>query len=189
MVAYKETYDQEGFQWPTLVNSQMQAVNLEAISLAVVLHRHSGGGPLRRKHCTIVADPYRCCKSNPCTDTPTCKDGDLVPAFLGRPEQFTAYALSASPSSASTPGNTPSNAPSSGSSNGAVIGGAVGGSLGAAILIGCIVFFLCRRRKRKQQVAHHEAGAASTPKMRQRFEESVSAQYVGQSRRCIQKPF
>jgi hypothetical protein len=43
-VACKEMSDQEGFPWPNLVNFQMQAVRLEAISSAVVLHQHSGGG-------------------------------------------------------------------------------------------------------------------------------------------------
>ncbi|KAH3910946.1 hypothetical protein HBI56_002550 [Parastagonospora nodorum] len=131
--------------------------------------------------CSAAPTFWGCCKSNPCTDKPSCKEGDLVPAFLGRPEQFAAYAPSASPSPTSTPSSAPSNASSSSSNNGAVIGGAVGGSLGAAILVGFIVFFLCRRRKRKQQVAHDEAGAASTPKMRQRFEDNTSAQFVGQS--------
>lgn len=50
MVAYKEIYDQEGFQWPTLVNFRMQVVRQEATSSVVVLHQHSGGEPLPKKH-------------------------------------------------------------------------------------------------------------------------------------------
>jgi len=50
MVAYKEIYDKEGFQWPTLVNFRMQVVRQEATSSVVVLHQHSGGEPLPKKH-------------------------------------------------------------------------------------------------------------------------------------------
>lgn len=99
---------------------------------------------------------------------------------MGRPEQFNAYAPSSIPS--------PSSAPSSGSSSGAVIGGAVGGGIGAAIILGIIIFFFCRSRKRNQQLDHAEAGAiASTPMMKQGFEENSSAQYGGQSRKSIWK--
>jgi hypothetical protein len=109
---------------------------------------------------------------NPCTATPSCPTGNLVGAFLDRPEQFNFYAP------------TPTPAPNSKSSNGAVIGGAIGGGLGAAIIIGLLIFFFCRRRKRNQQSAHPEVGAsASTPMMKQGFEDGHSAQYGGQSRR------
>jgi hypothetical protein len=124
-----------------------------------------------------------CCKSNPCQNTPaaTCKTGDLVPAFMGRPDQFNAYAPSSIPSASSVP--------KSGSSSGAVIGGAVGGGIGAAIIIGILIFFFCRRRKRNQQPDHAEVGAtASTPMMKQGFEESYPAQHGGQSRESVWNP-
>jgi hypothetical protein len=133
--------------------------------------------------CTAGTTFWGCCKSNPCSNTPaaTCKEGDLVPAFLERPEQFNAYAPSSSPS--------PSSTADSGSSNGAVIGGAIGGGLGGAIIIGVLIFFFCRRRKRNQQAAHPEVGAtASTPMMKEGFEDRHSAQY-GQSRKLIRDIF
>ncbi|KAF1913918.1 hypothetical protein BDU57DRAFT_558850 [Ampelomyces quisqualis] len=126
---------------------------------------------------TCAADTtfWGCCKSDPCTNTPaaTCKEGDLVPAFMERPEQFNAYAPSSSPGASSSSDG--------GSSNSAVIGGAVGGGLGGAIIIGVLIFFFCRRRRRNPQVVHPEVGAtASTPMMKEGFESRHSAQY-GQS--------
>jgi hypothetical protein len=177
-VAYKATSDQEASLSPTSTNFQTQVVRLEVTFSAVLLHLRSGGEYPRNKHFPIFADEYRCCKSNPCANTPasTCEGGDLVPAFMGRPEQFNAYAPSSLPS--------PSSASSSGSNNGAVIGGVVGGGLGAAIIIGVIIFFFCRRKKRTQQLAHHETGAnASTAMMKEGFEKRYSVQYGGQSRK------
>jgi hypothetical protein len=96
---------------------------------------------------------------------------------MERPEQFNVYAPSSLPN--------PSDAPKSGSSKGAVIGGAVGGGL-VAIIIGVLIFFFCRRRKRSQQTVSPEAGAtASTPMMKERPEERLSAQYGGQSRKFV----
>tara|TARA_R110002003_G_scaffold645_5_gene20959 strand:- start:45464 stop:45736 length:273 start_codon:yes stop_codon:yes gene_type:complete len=84
---------------------------------------------------------------------------------MERPEQFSAY--------------TPS-IESKKSNSGAVIGGAVGGGVAAAIIIGVLIFLFCRRKKRNQH--NVEQGAtASTPMMKERPEEHLSAQY-GQSR-------
>jgi hypothetical protein len=90
---------------------------------------------------------------------------------MERPEQFSIYAPSATPDAKSS------------SSNGAVIGGAIGGGLGAALIIGILIFFFCRRRKRTRRVSHPEVGAtASTPMMKDEFQDRHSAQYV-QSRK------
>jgi hypothetical protein len=120
---------------------------------------------------------HRCCKSNPCANTPaaTCSEGDLVSAFLGLPEQFDVYAPSATPDAKSS------------SSNGAIIGGAIGGGLAVAIILGVLIFFFCRRRKRNQRAAHPEVGAtASTPMMKDGFQDRLSAQYA-QSRKLTPK--
>ncbi|KAH8726975.1 hypothetical protein GQ44DRAFT_144179 [Phaeosphaeriaceae sp. PMI808] len=112
---------------------------------------------------------WGCCKSNPCKAVPgpACKAGDLVPSFMERPEQFSAFAPSSTPN------------PSSGSNKGAVIGGVVGGVVVVAIIIGILIFCCCRRRKRNQQKSEPEGGAtASTPMMEQRPEEGFSAQYA-----------
>ncbi|KAH7078900.1 hypothetical protein BKA63DRAFT_253739 [Paraphoma chrysanthemicola] len=117
--------------------------------------------------CTAGSTFWGCCKQNACAATPaaTCPQGDLVPAFMERPEQFNAYA----PSSESKKSNS-----------GAVIGGAVGGGVAAAIIIGILIFFFCRKKKRNQH--NIEQGAtASTPMMKERPEEHLSAQYGGQS--------
>lgn len=123
------------------------------------------------QRCLITS--RRCCKSNPCNNTPaaTCRQGDLTPAFLGSPEKKAAY-LGADEQGGKK-------------SNGAVIGGAIGGGLGAAIIIGVLIFFFCRRRKRNQKVAHAESGAnASTPMMKDGFQDNnrLSTQF-GQSRK------
>jgi hypothetical protein len=121
---------------------------------------------------------WGCCKSNPCAATPpsTCAQGDLVPAFMERPEQFHAYAsTSASP--------TPSAAPESGSNTGVIVGGVVGGVVVLAI-IGAIVFFVFRKR-RNQRLAEGEMGAAAmVPMMKgeKGHGSRDSVQYGGQSR-------
>ncbi|KAF2031269.1 hypothetical protein EK21DRAFT_63518 [Setomelanomma holmii] len=119
--------------------------------------------------CTAGSTFWGCCKSNACAATPaaTCKDGDLVPAFMERPEQFNAYAPSATPEAKS-------------GSNGAIIGGAVGGGVAAAIIIGVLIFFFCRRKKRSQHNLENGA-TASTPMMKERDEAHLSVQYGGQS--------
>jgi hypothetical protein len=82
-------------------------------------------------------------------------DGDLVPAFMDRPEVFRVYAsgaASATPSASATPGDEKSN-------TGAIVGGVVGGVVGLAI-IGLIIFFVLRKR-RNQKPAEGEMGAAA----------------------------
>jgi hypothetical protein len=115
--------------------------------------------------CTAGKSFWGCCKSVPCTTEPTCPPGDLVPAFLGRPEQASFYdpdkvstsisvyiSTSASTSAyqSSTAGPVSSNNGSKGMNSSAVIGGAVGGVGVLAIVIGILVFILCRRRKQKR---------------------------------------
>ncbi|KAH7381691.1 hypothetical protein BKA66DRAFT_122148 [Pyrenochaeta sp. MPI-SDFR-AT-0127] len=124
--------------------------------------------------CSAGDSFWGCCKSNPCAATPpaTCAQGDLVPAFLERPEQFNAYA-SASPSS------TPQ--PSSKSNTGAIAGGVVGGVVGLAI-IGAIIFFVLRKQRRNPQPNNNDMGAAAmVPMMKEKPDERLSAQYGGQS--------
>jgi hypothetical protein len=180
-VVRKAVFGQEASMLQTTRNFRTQVVSLEATSTHAQLDRRSGGMSSRKMHSITAANSeHRCCKSNPCSNAPasTCKDGDLVPAFLGRPDQFNAYAPSSIPS--------PSSTPKSGSSSGAVIGGAVGGGVGAAIIIGILIFLCCRRRKHNQQPDQAEAGAtASTPMMKQGFEESFPAQHDGQSRESL----
>ncbi|KAF2471829.1 uncharacterized protein BDR25DRAFT_313706 [Lindgomyces ingoldianus] len=45
---------------------------------------------------------WGCCKSNPCNQGLQCPSGDLVPAFIDRPEQLSAYSPTGSLSSTST---------------------------------------------------------------------------------------
>ncbi|KAF2823582.1 hypothetical protein CC86DRAFT_409486 [Ophiobolus disseminans] len=120
--------------------------------------------------CGFSGTFWGCCKSDACKSTPgaTCKEGDLVPAFMERPEQLNAYAPSSVPKSDSK------------SSNGAVIGGAVGGGVVAAIIIGVLIFFFLRRRRQNQQQTGPESGANAMTPMMKGTEDRHSAQY-GQS--------
>ncbi|KAF1999701.1 hypothetical protein P154DRAFT_576620 [Amniculicola lignicola CBS 123094] len=45
---------------------------------------------------------WGCCKSNPCSQGLQCPNGDLVPAFIDRPEQLSAYSPTGGISSTST---------------------------------------------------------------------------------------
>ncbi|OAL57014.1 hypothetical protein IQ07DRAFT_582281 [Pyrenochaeta sp. DS3sAY3a] len=117
---------------------------------------------------------WGCCKSNPCAATPaaTCPQGDLVPAFLERPEQFSVYASASS---------TPTPEANSKSNTGAIAGGVVGGVAGLAI-IGALIFFLLRRQKRNKHEDHSEAAAAAQPMMNnEKPDERHSTQYGGLS--------
>jgi hypothetical protein len=114
---------------------------------------------------------WGCCKSNPCAATPpsTCVQGDLVPAFMERPEQFNAYAA------------TP--APSKKSNTGAIVGGVVGGVVVLAI-IGAMIFFVLRKRH-NQKPAEGEMGASAMVPMMNAEKGHGSrdlVQYGGQSR-------
>ncbi|KAF2129393.1 hypothetical protein P153DRAFT_431356 [Dothidotthia symphoricarpi CBS 119687] len=139
--------------------------------------------------CAAGTTFWGCCKSDPCAANSTCPRVDLVPAYLDRPEQFSAYAstiISSSATTSATASSSPSNS-DKGSSNGAVIGGAVGGGIGAALIIGALIWFLCRKRKQRRQQqyaaapvgenAHPtgiEKGGATNPNY-------AGGQYAGQS--------
>jgi len=56
---------------------------------------------------------WGCCKSNPCNQGSQCPSGDLVPAFVDRPGQLSAY----SPTGGTTPTSTSSTPSSSGQSS------------------------------------------------------------------------
>ncbi|KAF1366131.1 hypothetical protein EJ07DRAFT_161169 [Lizonia empirigonia] len=111
---------------------------------------------------------WGCCKTDPCFNEPQCPDGDLEPALMNRPEQFSFYAASqivSSTASISSATASPTFSSDGGSkSNGAVIGGAVGGALGGILIIGLIVFFLFRRR-RSQQTERGETIEVASPMM------------------------
>ncbi|KAF1830159.1 hypothetical protein BDW02DRAFT_573300 [Decorospora gaudefroyi] len=118
---------------------------------------------------------WGCCKSNPCAATPpaTCAQGDLVPAFMERPEQFNVYASASA---------SPTPAPSSGSNIGAIAGGVVGGLVVVAI-IGAIIFFVLRKRRNQKPAGGEMGAAAMVPMMNgeKRDHSDVSVQYGGQS--------
>lgn len=123
----------------------------------------------------LITIHNRCCKSDACKGdpAPSCKAGDLVPAFMERPDQVNAYAPFLSQSDKSD----------SGSSNGAVIGGAVGGGVVGIIIIGVLLFLFLRRRRRNRQPTGTETGAnAMTPMIKDRPEDRHSVQY-SQSRK------
>ncbi|KAL6712470.1 hypothetical protein ACN47E_000347 [Coniothyrium glycines] len=98
--------------------------------------------------CSAGDSFWGCCKTNACAATPpaTCTQGDLVPAFMERPEQFNAY-VSAAATSESNQSNT-----------GAIAGGVVGGVVALAIIGALIIFFLRRKKHNKKS---EELGAAS----------------------------
>lgn len=134
--------------------------------------------------CTSGITFWGCCKTNPCANNSTCAGGDLTPAFMARPEQFSAYvtaSTSSSPTASATASNSPSNSDES-SSNGAIIGGAVGGGIGGALIIGALIWFLCRRRKqRNQQYAAAPIGDTAHPAGREKGNATNSNYYDGQS--------
>lgn len=120
---------------------------------------------------------WGCCKSNPCAATPpaTCAQGDLVPAFMERPEQFNAYVTQ----------DKKENASDSGKSNtGAIVGGVIGGVVVLAI-IGIIIFIVLRKRKNKKTTEGDMGAATMMPMMNSNEKNNHSAaagHYGGQSR-------
>ncbi|KAF1841500.1 uncharacterized protein K460DRAFT_397718 [Cucurbitaria berberidis CBS 394.84] len=125
--------------------------------------------------CNAASTFWGCCKvtgdTNPCNSTPpaTCPQGNLVPAFLERPEQFQAY-TSATSSSSATPTSKKSN-------TGAIAGGVVGGVVALAI-IGLIIFFILRKKRRAQ----NESATAMLPMTSEKPDGARgSTQYGGQS--------
>ncbi|CAE7205426.1 hypothetical protein P3342_011668 [Pyrenophora teres f. teres] len=136
---------------------------------------------------SCIAGPsfWGCCKSNPCS-TGICPQGDLVPAFMDRPEQLQAY-VSASSTDASTPSTpgasaSPKADTSSKSNTGAIVGGVVGGVFVIGIIGALILFFLRRRRNRKREEGYMGA-ATMVPMMNAEKHNgnSNSVQYDGQS--------
>lgn len=121
--------------------------------------------------CSAGDSFWGCCKQNACAATPpaTCAQGDLVPAFMERPEQFSAYATATA-----TPKSSKSN-------TGAIAGGVVGG-LFALVIIGVLIFFFLRKKRRAQNMEGDETGAARVPMMNEKPDARSSAQYGGQSR-------
>lgn len=119
--------------------------------------------------CNSTTPPFwGCCKSNPCNQN-GCPDADLSAANLGINPQAPAFYSptgTASPSASSTPHDSH---PSS-----AVIGGAVGGAVGCSILLGVLVFFLCRRRKRRSHQKYGEA-YAGIPEAPPAYSNEISA--------------
>ncbi|RAR05396.1 Poliovirus receptor-related protein 2 [Stemphylium lycopersici] len=122
---------------------------------------------------------WGCCKSNACRATPpsTCAQGDLVPAFLERPEQFSAYA-----SASATPEPLSSDPISDKTNIGAIVGGVVGGVVALAI-IGVVVFFVLRRKRSKKPAGGDMGAAAMIPMMNSEKggHSGSSVQYGGQS--------
>lgn len=115
--------------------------------------------------CTAGPSFWGCCKSNPCAATPpaTCPQGDLVPAFMERPEQFAAY--------------VPVVTPQKNSHHGAAIGGGIGAGVAASI-IGMLIALYCRKKKRGPQ---RSLGSATLP-MTETHVQRPSARFTGQSR-------
>ena len=124
--------------------------------------------------CSAGPSFWGCCKINACQATPPaiCPSGDLVPAFMDRPEQFKAYV------DANTTPDT-----SSKSNTGAIVGGVVGGVFVIGIIGAIILFVLRRRRNRKRG----EGAAAMVPMMKgeKHGENRNSVQYDGRSRRLL----
>jgi hypothetical protein len=86
---------------------------------------------------------WGCCKSDPCANNQTCPAGDLVPAFMERPEQYSGYL--------SDPSTADHGHRSETQDTGTIIGGAVGGGLGLAIVIAALLLLLCHRNKQNRQ--------------------------------------
>ncbi|KAF2707306.1 hypothetical protein K504DRAFT_535823 [Pleomassaria siparia CBS 279.74] len=106
---------------------------------------------------------WGCCKTNPCQQQQTCPDGDLVPAFMDRNEQFIAY-TGASKTTTSTPSSTPTSEVQSPQTV-VIIAGAVGGGLGLAAIVAILIFCLCRRKNRSKysRVALETSPSDTTP--------------------------
>ena len=122
--------------------------------------------------CSAGDSFWGCCKSDPCKSTTpgTCPPGNLAPALMDQPMQFTVYAS-----------GTAAPATSSKSNTGAIAGGVVGGVVGLA-LIGALIFFLLRK-KRNQKAAEGDLGAAAmVPMGNEKNGGSPSSQIGGQSR-------
>jgi hypothetical protein len=126
--------------------------------------------------CNAEATFWGCCKSNPCAATPpsTCAQGDLVPAFMERPEQFNTYTLADKTEDPSKSGK---------SNTGAIVGGVVGGVVVLAI-IGIIIFIVLRRRKNSKQAGGDMGAATMMPMMNNEKSDDKGAtgHYGGQSR-------
>ncbi|EUC29190.1 hypothetical protein COCCADRAFT_40402 [Bipolaris zeicola 26-R-13] len=123
--------------------------------------------------CTGGDSFWGCCKSNPCAATPpaTCAQGDLVPAFMERPEQFNAYVSQ----------DKKENPSGSGKSNtGAIVGGVVGGVVVLAI-IGIIIFIVLRKRKNKKTTEGDMGAATMMPMMNnnEKNDNSAAAGHYG----------
>ncbi|XP_014561085.1 hypothetical protein COCVIDRAFT_22792 [Bipolaris victoriae FI3] len=123
--------------------------------------------------CTGGNSFWGCCKSNPCAATPpaTCAQGDLVPAFMERPEQFNAYVSQ----------DKKENPSGSGKSNtGAIVGGVVGGVVVLAI-IGIIIFIVLRKRKNKKTTEGDMGAATMMPMMNnnEKNDNSAAAGHYG----------
>lgn len=131
--------------------------------------------------CSAGDSFWGCCKSNPCA-TSTCAQGDLVPAFLERPEQLSVYA-----STSATPEPSSSDSSSDKTNIGAIVGGVVGGVVFLAI-IGVIVFVVLRRKRGKKPAGGDMGAAAMIPMMNSEKgnHSGVSVQYGGQSRMSSQ---
>ncbi|KAL1796941.1 hypothetical protein ACET3X_005481 [Alternaria dauci] len=130
--------------------------------------------------CGFSGTFWGCCKTDPCKATPgaVCPTGDLVPAFMGRPEQFSTYGsntTSATPSASSTPDDKKSN-------TGPIVGGVVGGVVGLAI-IGLIIFFVLRKRRNQKPAEGDMGAAAMVPMMNNEKHDHNrhSSQFHGQS--------
>jgi hypothetical protein len=95
---------------------------------------------------------WGCCKSNPCANNQTCPAGDLVPAFMERPEQYRTYLSDRSAAKHGHPNKT--------KYTGARVGGAVGGGLGLSIIVTILLIFLCRRHKQDRK---HKDSIGSGP--------------------------
>ncbi|EUC47750.1 hypothetical protein COCMIDRAFT_3375 [Bipolaris oryzae ATCC 44560] len=119
---------------------------------------------------------WGCCKTNPCAATPpaTCAQGDLVPAFMERPEQFNTYVSQDKQENPSDSGKT---------NTGAIVGGVVGGVVVLAI-IGVIIFIVLRKRKNKKTTEGDMGAATMMPMMNNNEKNDNSAaagHYGGQS--------
>ncbi|KAL6704517.1 hypothetical protein ACN47E_008146 [Coniothyrium glycines] len=142
---------------------------------------------------TCLAAPtfWGCCNSDPCQNNSTCRQGDLEPTFMDRPDQLEYFGalnvlLSSTVSTAAatstlaslTPASSISNAASTSPTatttpappakvSGAVIGGAVGGTLALVSIMALVIFLLCRRRRKKNKARSDEAQEHSNMSMQQ----------------------
>lgn len=136
--------------------------------------------------CNAGPSFWGCCKSNPCAATPpsVCPDGDLVPAFMERPEQFNVYTSSKVENPESTSSDSKTN-------TGAIVGGVVGGVV-VLLIIAVIIFVVLRRRRRNRKTTDGNMGAAAMmPMMNNEKDDNnnnntAPAHYGGQSRMSFQ---